>query len=82
MEGLNGAESDEEDEGEPEAEESYRPAVPTVSAENRKLSSVRKREKLRKKQEEEKRKEKLKRMRQSEIYRYWVLPCSTSASCY
>jgi len=71
LEGLAGAEkSDEEDDGETEMkEETFRPAVPAISAENRKLRSARKREELRKKQEKEKRNQKLARIRQSEIYR-------------
>jgi len=59
---------DEEDEERPELE-TYRPAVAPVSSENRKLKSVRRREKLRKEQEKTRKNEKLKRIRQSEIYR-------------
>jgi len=70
MEGLNPASSDDEkDETAEAAEETYRPAVAAISAENRKLSAVRKRQKLRKLQEKERRKQKVERIRQSEIYR-------------
>jgi len=69
-EGLDPANSDDEQDNETEmTENSYRPAVPTISAENRKLSSARKREKLRKHQEKERRKQNVERIRQSEIYR-------------
>lgn len=74
MEGLGPTVSDEDSEGDDEivetTEETYRPAVAPISAENRKLSAVRKREKVRKLQEKERRKQKLERMRQSEVYRY------------
>jgi len=68
-EGLEPVKSEDEDDELEPGKESYRPAVPVISAENRKLSAVRKRQKLRKLQEKEKRKEKLARIRQSEIYR-------------
>jgi nucleolar protein 53 len=67
-EGLDPTESSDEDETD-QTNVSYRPAIPAISAENRKLLSVRKKEKLRKKQELEKKKEKTERIRQSEIYR-------------
>jgi nucleolar protein 53 len=68
-EGLGPIKSEDEDEEESTDPDAYRPAVAVISAENRKLKSVRRREKLRKEQEKQRKNEKLKRIRQSEIYR-------------
>jgi len=68
-EGLGPVKSEDEDDEEPTDSEAYRPAVAAISAENRKLKSVRRREKMRKQLEKDRKNEKLKRIRQSEIYR-------------
>jgi len=68
-EGLEPVKSEDEDEEAEMTEETYRPAVAPISAENRKLPAARKREKLRKQQEKERRNQKLERIRQSELYR-------------
>jgi len=66
---TNQDEDDSDDDEDLPEIETYRPAVAPVSSENRKLKSVRRREKLRKEQEKTRKNEKWKRIRQSEIYR-------------